>query len=270
MTLENKKNSVNRSRVLIATGIYPPDIGGPATYLPQFISFLESKDYNVKVVTFSDISNNDSKVFRISRKSNIIIRFLKYSFCLWKESKDVDLIYLHDVSLVGISLLLINFFKKKKYIIRIGGDNIWEQAYQKRLTKDKYFVFHSKSLPSLGLRIKKNILKKLINDSKRVIVPSNFLKKALEMYNISQDKIEVISNAVDLDINKKESNLYLKIKSYQKEGSKIFFSTGRLVNWKNFDSLIKMFEKVKDAKLFIAGDGPDKEKITNGKLKRHK
>jgi len=61
MTLENKKNSVNRSRVLIATGIYPPDIGGPATYLPQFISFLESKDYNVKVVTFSDISNNDSK-----------------------------------------------------------------------------------------------------------------------------------------------------------------------------------------------------------------
>jgi glycosyltransferase involved in cell wall biosynthesis len=259
--LKEDKNLSNGLKILIATGIFPPDIGGPATYLPQFIDFLESQDCDVKVVTFSDSIESSSKVFRVLRKNNIIIRFLKYFLSLWKESKDVDLIYLHDVSLVGLSLLLVNFFRRKKYIIRIGGDNIWEQAYQKDLTKDKYFDFHSKKLPSFGLRFKKKILKFLAKNSEKIIVPSNFLKESLCQYGISQNKIEVVFNAIDINISQEVSDVYNQIENYQKQGQKVFVSTGRLINWKNFDYLINLFSEVKDSKLFIIGNGPEEKKL---------
>ena len=252
-------------KILIASGIYPPDIGGPATYLSQFTKFLLEQHCEIKVVTFSDYKGRKNKdgveVFRVSRKYNIIIRFLKYFFYLWKFSKDINLIYLHDVSLVGIIWLLVNFFRKKKYIIRIGGDNIWEQAYQKGLTKDKYFDFHSQKLPSFTLKVKKIILKSLAKNSEKTIVPSNFLKRALEMYGISGDKIEVINNAINIDIQRDKSDLYSKIEKYKQEGNKIFISSGRLISLKNFDYLIDIFSNINNAKLLIIGNGPEKEKL---------
>jgi len=254
-------NRTNGLKILIATGIYPPDIGGPATYLPQFIDFLESKDCDVKVITFSDSSDNDPKVFRILRKDNVIVRFLKYSFCLWKELKDVDLIYLHDVSLVGLSLLVVNFFRRKKYIIRIGGDNIWEQAYQRGLTKEKCFDFHSQKLPSLGLKFKKFILKIIAKNSEKIIVPSFFLKKVIKVYGIPDNKIEVVNNAVDLDIKDNKNEFYSRIENYKKEGDKIFVSGGRLISLKKFDLLIKVFKNIKNGKLLIIGSGPEKNNL---------
>ena len=71
--------------ILITTGIYPPDVGGPATFVPQIADKLSIKN-NVNVITFSEIVNNTEKtkyeVTRIKRRQNKIIRFLKTFYCL--------------------------------------------------------------------------------------------------------------------------------------------------------------------------------------------
>jgi len=50
----HKPLATHSLRVLMITGIFPPDIGGPATYVPTMSSELVKRGHKVTVVTLSD------------------------------------------------------------------------------------------------------------------------------------------------------------------------------------------------------------------------
>ncbi|MGH7855709.1 MAG: glycosyltransferase, partial [Candidatus Binatia bacterium] len=50
-------------RVLITTGIFPPDIGGPATYVPKIAGALQEAGHQVSVVTLGDASGSDGATY---------------------------------------------------------------------------------------------------------------------------------------------------------------------------------------------------------------
>ena len=54
--------------ILVTTGIFPPDVGGPAKFVPLIADKLSEKN-NLKVITLSEKtvedSPNDFEVFRI-------------------------------------------------------------------------------------------------------------------------------------------------------------------------------------------------------------
>ena len=41
-------------KILLISGIYPPDDGGPAKFVPQFATHLMSQGHQVKVITLTD------------------------------------------------------------------------------------------------------------------------------------------------------------------------------------------------------------------------
>ena len=41
-------------RIVFLTGIWPPDVGGPATHGPDFARFLRDRGHDVQVVTMGD------------------------------------------------------------------------------------------------------------------------------------------------------------------------------------------------------------------------
>ena len=41
-------------RILLLTGIWPPDVGGPATHGPDIARFLLDRGHGVRVVTMAD------------------------------------------------------------------------------------------------------------------------------------------------------------------------------------------------------------------------
>src|SRR5207247_1003865 len=43
-----------RVKVLIVSGIWPPDVGGPASHAPEVASFLGTRGHDVEVVTTAD------------------------------------------------------------------------------------------------------------------------------------------------------------------------------------------------------------------------
>ena len=64
-------------RILIATGIYPPDIGGPATYSSLLVRELTARGHFVDVVTYGPAG--------VSREIPKGIRHIIYFFkCLAK------------------------------------------------------------------------------------------------------------------------------------------------------------------------------------------
>ena len=67
--------------ILITVGIFPPDIGGPASFVPKIAKYLINKGHNVKIICLSDKKHltykDDINVIRINRGLPIIFRWLK-------------------------------------------------------------------------------------------------------------------------------------------------------------------------------------------------
>lgn len=88
-------------------------------------------------------------------------------------------------------------------------------------------------------------------------------------YEISDNKIKIVSNGIDTDQFRPDSAEDLKAK-LKLSGEKIVVAPGRIDKYKGFDVLISAFhlvlKKWKDAKLIIVGNGPfqmDLEKMAN-------
>jgi len=91
-------------RILITTGIFPPDIGGPATYVPLIAKALTERGHQVTVLTTSEPENlrwDDSiypfRVFRINRRQRIWLRALKCIAEVFRLGRTVDVIYANGI-----------------------------------------------------------------------------------------------------------------------------------------------------------------------------
>lgn len=83
-----------------------------------------------------------------------------------------------------------------------------------------------------------------------IITPSNFYKEKMIEDGIPENKIKALHNFVEL----KDYDLELS-----DEGYALYF--GRLSKEKGILNLINAFTKLKEGKLYIAGEGPEKETI---------
>ena len=49
-------------RVLVTVGIFPPDIGGPATFVPKIAKYFQDElNYEIEILTLSDNQNLNIK-----------------------------------------------------------------------------------------------------------------------------------------------------------------------------------------------------------------
>ena len=76
-------------KILVTTGIFPPDVGGPAKFVPLIANKL-SKENKLKVITLSKEnvvdSHSDYEILRILRNQNKITRFMKTIVLIIKKT----------------------------------------------------------------------------------------------------------------------------------------------------------------------------------------
>ena len=53
-------------KILIVVGIFPPDIGGPATFVPLIAKKLVENNYQVEVICLSDSLNHSDNNFEFN------------------------------------------------------------------------------------------------------------------------------------------------------------------------------------------------------------
>ena len=67
-------------KVVFATGIFPPDIGGPATYVNGLARHLSRSGKDVEVIAYGEPTDTDTPfpVTRISRSRLLPIRYASF------------------------------------------------------------------------------------------------------------------------------------------------------------------------------------------------
>ena len=238
-------------RILIATGIYPPDSGGPATYSKLLNDKLPEKGFQVEVLSFSR--------FKYLPK---IFRHLAYFLAVLGKGLMVDIIYAQDPVSVGLPTMIASKILRKKFVLKIVGDYAWEQGSQRFEVKDLLDDFSISDNYSKPVRFLKKIQTKVANEAVKIIVPSDYLKKIVTNWGVDGDKIKVIYNAFD---EPKVSESKYSLKDTLSLSGKNIVSVGRLVPWKGFLTLVglmpELVKRFPDLKLIIVDDGPDREKI---------
>ncbi len=107
-------------RILITTGIYPPQIGGPAQYAKNLAETFQTMGHKVWVATYNWERYLPSGLRHFWFGIKIIPT-------VWRAEKIVTL----DTFSVGLPTAIVGRLLGKKFLIRIGGDFLWEQYVER-------------------------------------------------------------------------------------------------------------------------------------------
>ena len=237
-------------RVLVTVGIFPPDIGGPATFVPKIAKYFQDElNYEIEILTLSDNKNSnindDFSVKRIDRNLPIIYRWLKTIFTIYKLAKNKDLIFVNGL---GTEATIANIFLKKKIIRKIVGDPVWERAYSKAKISESFDEFQVKNY-GFSISFQKKVRSFSIKKSDIVVTPSQHLKNFILNLGF-KNKIEIINNGVL--IPEENTNIFTN--------DQINITiVSRLVSHKNIEKIINAISDLNSPliNLNIIGDGPE-------------
>ncbi|HEU4677809.1 MAG TPA: glycosyltransferase [Candidatus Paceibacterota bacterium] len=238
-------------RLLIATGLYSPEIGGPATYTAFLERHLPSHGIGLTVVPF-----------RIVRGYPKLVRHIAYAFRLARAARRADVILALDTVSVGVPAMLASFLTRRPLYLRVPGDYAWEQGQQRaglHVTLDEYLENGPRPLL---VRVLAWLQKRVASSAHRIIVPSEYLKGVVRHWGIQGENVTVIHSAyhpIELKENRDELRARLKYEGY------VVLTAGRLVPWKGMKTVIDAVALIRASGILISldivGEGEEYEPL---------
>jgi len=254
-------------RILIATGIYPPDIGGPATYVKELCEELPKRGFDITVLTYADKEGcereNDVRIVKVGRNHNTLVRYFLYFRQILLHKNIFDCIYVQDPVSAGVPVWFASKILNKPYILKVVGDYAWEQGTQRFGVEGTVDEFQTKKY-SFFVELMRFLQKCVAKSAKKIIVPSKYLQKIVTDWIPNSSKIQVIYNALNPIYLEKTKE---KIREEKGLSGFVLLSIGRLVPWKGFSTLIDVTKELslsgKEVTLYVGGEGPDREELQN-------
>jgi len=239
--------------ILITVGIFPPDIGGPAVFVPKIAKHLENQGHEIQIICLADdlsVDNEDQlSVRRIKRSTNLLLRWIKTFFLIVTYGRNSDVIFVNGL---GIEAAIANIFLRKRIVRKIVGDPVWERFYNKNKTKKNFDDFQKISF-SWNIGIQKLLRNWSINSSEIIITPSTHLKQFVNDLGSINNVLKINNGIEIIDLGRED------------EQNKInnLLVNSRLVVQKNIDLVIEAFSILNDSrlKLEIIGEGSEFQRL---------
>lgn len=232
-------------KVVLATGIYPPEIGGPATYVLNLGRVLKEHGVQVTVIAYgedrSQISDGrlqDDGCIRVSRKGGPIMRWRRYAKALKEQASDADIVYCFSSVSCGVPLWLAGL-KHPHTILRLGGDFLWERYTDGGGTEELADWYAGK--PKF-----QGMMNGLLKQFDTIVFSTEFQQKLYEKVYVLLPHNLVIENALPIGV---------PVHHQPHTPFKLLF-LGRFVPFKNLGSLILAMKELPDCTLTLAGEGP--------------
>lgn len=173
-------------RILIATGIYPPEIGGPAQYAMNLMEVWKKQGHEVSVGIFSRFNFLPTG-----------IRHFFYFFSILPKIIFADIVVVLDTYSCAFPTVLASSIFNKKVILRTGGDFLWEQYVER--TGDLVLLreFYDKSMEKFSTKEKVifGITKWILNNVNGIIWSTEWQKNIfMKPYGLQKQKHFIVEN----------------------------------------------------------------------------
>jgi glycosyltransferase involved in cell wall biosynthesis len=239
-------------RILLVTNIFPPLIGGPATFMEQLASTLASQGHRVTVVCSSttwhdpDDRRRPFRVVRVSIENRyayeVRIRLVLLRELLAHRTVFVNLL---EDYVAGVNRLI-----GRRYVLKIVGDAVWERARNLGATALDIDAFQRD--PAAQHRWRREIARRNahIAAASHVVTPSHYLRGIIEGWGVAAERISVIPNGLA------DAMLAEPAPVRRANGHLRALFLGRLTNWKGVETLLLAARGLAGVRVAIAGDGP--------------
>lgn len=242
-------------RVLMVTGIFPPDRGGPASYTPKMSAALTKLGHTVELICLSDRLDHDDSahpftVRRLRRGLFWPVRIARTVWAVWAAARRCDVVFVNGLgSEAALAALLAN----RPAVYKIVGDYAWERAVGRGWFGGTIDQYQTARKP-LRLRLADKVRTTPLRFAQEVIVPSDYLRRIVRGWGIARERIRVIRNAVpaptiDADV---------KLPAFE---GKTLITVCRLVPWKGVDALIRLLPELPETRLVVAGNGGQRAEL---------
>jgi glycosyltransferase involved in cell wall biosynthesis len=229
-------------KILLTSGIYPPDIGGPASYIPKLSRSFRSEGHQTTVVSLMPRTtgeiNRDSETFLVHR-GFLPVRILKTISQIVFRAIFVDRIFSNGLYLESaIAARILG----KPSVAKIVGDPLWERKRNNGKTDLSIVEFQTSQLTFLD-KCFRYIYRFALDSFSVITTPSEELARVVQGWGVKPQVI-VIPNGVEIPdripAEKKYDLVYV----------------GRLVKWKNVDIVIELTSQL-GLRTAIIGSGPE-------------
>jgi glycosyltransferase involved in cell wall biosynthesis len=241
-------------RIVLPTGIFPPDIGGPASYVPRIASALVERGHAVEVVTLADEPKAGGAfpfpVRRIRRGMSRIPRMIQTVAAIRRLALSADLIYANGLF---IEAAIAAALSRKPLAMKIVGDWAWERARNEGAGDPVLEDFQSRRQPFRWEAVKA-LRAAVTRRAIRVIAPSRYLAKIVAGWGVPPSRIDVVYNALE----PLPRGLAPDLPAFD---GHTLLSVARLVKWKGIDTLLELVRERTDLRLLVAGDGPERGRL---------
>lgn len=173
-------------RIVIATGIYPPEPGGPAYYALHLSEALRAQGHKVRVVTYSRL-----------KRLPMGVRHLAYALRLFPRVLGADVVLALDTFSVALPAVLVAPLAGVPVVIRTGGDFLWEQYVERTgdmLPLPRFYAVHR------PLTRKERIifaLTRFVLARATIVFSTRFQRDIwIPAYGLAQAKTRIIENAI--------------------------------------------------------------------------
>lgn len=241
--------------MLVITGIFPPDIGGPATYVPQIANALAERGHRVTVLTLSDCIDHEGgkysfAVVRLPRQMFRVWRWLWTVAQIIRLGRDADVLFVNGLAMEAA---LANYLSRTPMVQKVVGDLAWERATMKGWVTDGFEVFQEERY---GFKVEalKALRSWWVRKADMVIVPSGYLARSVTQWGVPEGKIAVIHNAVTTP------NWVVPAEVPVRTSVRLV-TIGRLIPLKCIDKLIELIGHLDGVGLVIIGDGPERQRL---------
>ena len=236
--------------VLVVSGIWPPDPGGPASHAPALAAFLHERGHGVEVVTTASSAPEPTgyPVHWAARSSSL--RHARATLLVRSAAVRSDVVY--ATSMVRRAAIGA-FLARRPLVVKLVSDEAFERA--RRSGRFDGTLDQFQAAGGARFRALRATRDAALRRARHVFCPSAYLRRLALGWGLEPERVSVLPTpAPEVPPLPPREELRAELGL---DGRLLAFA-GRLGPQKSLDVALEAVAAVPEVTLAIAGDGPDR------------
>ena len=243
-------------RVVVVSGIWPPDVGGPASHAPALADALVEAGHTVEVVTTADLAPDTQPypVHWVARDRPAPLRHLAVAREVRRAAQGADRVYATTMvrrAALGAAL------GRRPLVVKLVADEAYERERRAGRFAGTLEEFQAERR-GLRLRFLRATRTAALRRARCIVVPSAYLRQIATGWGLDPSRVDVVPNpAPELPEHptRDEARATLGIDGFA------LGVAGRLTAQKALGDTLEALARVPDVALLVLGDGPERAKL---------
>jgi glycosyltransferase involved in cell wall biosynthesis len=240
-------------KVVVVSGIWPPDVGGPASHAPALAEALLERGHGVEVVTTADRepAAQPYPVRWVSRARPAPLRQLAVVREVRRAARSADRVYATTMvrrAALGAALA------RRPLVVKLVADEAFERERRAGRFDGTLEEFQGHT-GGPRLRLLRATRTAALRRARRVVVPSAYLRAIAVAWGLDPARVDVVSNpAPELPPlpTRDDARAELGIDGFA------LGTAGRLTAQKALGDALEAVAQVEGVELLVLGDGPER------------